>query len=672
MLSTGGQVKILDFGLALLRGIQIEESTDAAWGGHDLTHAGQIVGTFDYMAPEQGTDSHEVDTKADVYSLGATLYKLLSGQSPVASAEYSTPEKKLEAVASQAIPDVRELRSEVPEDLANLLERLLKRDVEQRIASAKEVAQSLEPYVRGSNLVRLLKRARVATDSGVETGSFVTTSTSNDAATPGYSRQRAASGRSRSRFKLKHGVIAIFAATLCIAAVVIYFKLTVKVVSDPVPKHGRPCFEADFALGVPERWRVARGDWTVSDGALNVYMAEKYYPGFVFAPNTSWRDYAVECEMRCGQSVAGIVFRHDHKDRFYALTFRREERSGEFHDHPEVVFEKYIPMQDEAVSPETVYGCLLLAQKEYEFSAGEYYRIRVEVEGTEMRCFVGDEWLLSARDKGKPIFAVKKEAVRNSEREIELAKVHGMQIHNGSIGFLAGDSCNKPGIASFRNLRVESYDGNEFGVWEFEEGEGERVEDSSGNGNTGILHGDFRWTAGRDGTAVTLNGTNSFVSIPDSPSQSGMPALTIHVLFQLHSRPKAEVGLVRKWGSQIDAWATDDDSFNLEINRFSQLGFCAQNGSNLTRDRAYSEPLPLDKWIEIVAVYDGIRNTIYTHVEGELWKSEQGPELPSKEQRFNIRDTDEPIEIGCDPKHEIFLNATIHWIRISGEAWKPG
>lgn len=59
--------------------------------GGELTGSGQLMGTLDYMASEQGSHSHRVDIRADIYSLGATLYKLLCGQSPFGGAQYDTP-----------------------------------------------------------------------------------------------------------------------------------------------------------------------------------------------------------------------------------------------------------------------------------------------------------------------------------------------------------------------------------------------------------------------------------------------------------------------------------------------------------------------------------------------------------------------------------------------------
>jgi serine/threonine-protein kinase len=72
MVTPKGQVKILDFGLARF-------ATEQGGGGASLTQSGAIMGTPDYIAPEQALDAHAADIRADIYSLGCTLYFLLSG-----------------------------------------------------------------------------------------------------------------------------------------------------------------------------------------------------------------------------------------------------------------------------------------------------------------------------------------------------------------------------------------------------------------------------------------------------------------------------------------------------------------------------------------------------------------------------------------------------------------
>ena len=142
-------VKVLDLGLALL-----SESPQPDAGG--LTSDGQIMGTIDYMPPEQAQDSHTVDIRADIYSLGATLYALLTGGSIFQGRPHTTLMQKLMALATEPIPPIRERRPDVTEPLAQIVHRMLARDPKQRFASMAEVIAALKPFTVGANLSVLL------------------------------------------------------------------------------------------------------------------------------------------------------------------------------------------------------------------------------------------------------------------------------------------------------------------------------------------------------------------------------------------------------------------------------------------------------------------------------------------------------------------------------------
>jgi urea transport system substrate-binding protein len=132
------RVKILDLGLAVLR-------TDQA-SGSGLTEKGQILGTIDYMAPEQWEDSRAVDIRADIYSLGCTLYHLLAGKPPFGSNEYPTLMKQMWAHAQAPVPPLREGRLEVPQPVAAILDRMLAKKPDERYGTPAEIAAALEPY----------------------------------------------------------------------------------------------------------------------------------------------------------------------------------------------------------------------------------------------------------------------------------------------------------------------------------------------------------------------------------------------------------------------------------------------------------------------------------------------------------------------------------------------
>jgi hypothetical protein len=153
LLGADGQVKVLDLGLALLK----EEDAGAA----ELTATGQVMGTFDYMAPEQFGDTHAVDIRADVYSLGCTLYFLLTGKAPFSGPAYANRLQKMRAHAEAPAPPLRERRGDVPAGLAAVLARMLAKEPGDRFATPAEVAAALAPFTAGCTLARLSEKTRV-------------------------------------------------------------------------------------------------------------------------------------------------------------------------------------------------------------------------------------------------------------------------------------------------------------------------------------------------------------------------------------------------------------------------------------------------------------------------------------------------------------------------------
>ena len=151
MVTHEGNIKILDLGLALF--------DEPVAEGHELTSTGQIMGTLDYMAPEQLGDSHAIDLRADVYSLGATLYKLLTGRAPYADTKYNTPQKKLMAIATKPVAPAGGFRDDVPAELAGVLDRMLAKNPDERFATAMDVAIALDQFCRRANLAARVEEA---------------------------------------------------------------------------------------------------------------------------------------------------------------------------------------------------------------------------------------------------------------------------------------------------------------------------------------------------------------------------------------------------------------------------------------------------------------------------------------------------------------------------------
>jgi serine/threonine protein kinase len=130
-----GTVKILDMGLARF----FNDEEDLLTKKYDEN----VLGTADYLAPEQAVDSHAVDIRADIYSLGATFYFLLTGDPPFKD---GTVAQKLIWHQTRQPRPVRALRPEVPEALAAVLNKMLAKDVSQRYQTPAEVVQALAPW----------------------------------------------------------------------------------------------------------------------------------------------------------------------------------------------------------------------------------------------------------------------------------------------------------------------------------------------------------------------------------------------------------------------------------------------------------------------------------------------------------------------------------------------
>lgn len=133
-----GTVKILDFGLA--------RSVGALTDDGSLTPTDQWLGTPEYISPEQAQNSKEVDIRADIFSLGCTLYFLLTGRSAFSG---NTRMEKLVARLSSTAAPASSVRPEVPRRLDRLLSLMLARDPDKRFQTPAEVAKALEPFCRG-------------------------------------------------------------------------------------------------------------------------------------------------------------------------------------------------------------------------------------------------------------------------------------------------------------------------------------------------------------------------------------------------------------------------------------------------------------------------------------------------------------------------------------------
>lgn len=156
LLTTDDDIKLSDFGIAKL------------FGATGMTSAGGILGTAEYMAPEQA-DGRPVGHRADLYSLGAVLYTLIAGRPPFVGK--SIPE--LLHMQRYATPEpLRKFSVDVPEEIETIVLQLLEKDPERRIANAVLVARRLEATARGlewkANQQKLKKEQRSGSDTEFE------------------------------------------------------------------------------------------------------------------------------------------------------------------------------------------------------------------------------------------------------------------------------------------------------------------------------------------------------------------------------------------------------------------------------------------------------------------------------------------------------------------------
>lgn len=132
-----GVVKLLDLGLArFFRNTVAEPLT--------IKHAGNFLGTNDSLAPQQAIDSHAIDARADIYSLGCTFYFALTGRPPFPD---GTLGQRLLAHQTKPSPPISKVRADVPESLAVIINKMMQKRKEDRYQSATEAATALSKWL---------------------------------------------------------------------------------------------------------------------------------------------------------------------------------------------------------------------------------------------------------------------------------------------------------------------------------------------------------------------------------------------------------------------------------------------------------------------------------------------------------------------------------------------
>jgi hypothetical protein len=126
-----GRAKLVDMGLAR----RFERGEDTG-----LTQSGMTLGTFDYISPEQARDPRDVDVRGDLYSLGCTLFHMLSGRPPFPE---GTVLQKLLQHQEEPPPDIRKLNPAVPDDLASILVKMMAKDRDRRYQTPEQLVRDL-------------------------------------------------------------------------------------------------------------------------------------------------------------------------------------------------------------------------------------------------------------------------------------------------------------------------------------------------------------------------------------------------------------------------------------------------------------------------------------------------------------------------------------------------
>jgi eukaryotic-like serine/threonine-protein kinase len=160
-----GTIKVLDFGIAklahgddednaaLLRAVAANPAQPAP-GGRELTRRGHLMGTLPYMSPEQwGAGGSTVDHQTDLWAVGIILFEMVAGQHPLA------PRKgwdlMVTGVIREPMPSVRGACPNLLDELADIIDRCLQKPKQQRIGSARELLDALEPLLPGRFIRRL-------------------------------------------------------------------------------------------------------------------------------------------------------------------------------------------------------------------------------------------------------------------------------------------------------------------------------------------------------------------------------------------------------------------------------------------------------------------------------------------------------------------------------------
>lgn len=163
LVNSEGVIKLLDLGLALF--------SDDTQASLTIDYNDKVLGTADYLAPEQALNSHTVDSRADIYGLGCTMYFLLTGHPPFPE---GTIAQRIAKHQSAMPPDIRAERPEVPGELEGICFKMIQKDPKFRYPNCTTVAEVLEQWLEKYKKEVASRASRSGIDSAIGLGTEVT------------------------------------------------------------------------------------------------------------------------------------------------------------------------------------------------------------------------------------------------------------------------------------------------------------------------------------------------------------------------------------------------------------------------------------------------------------------------------------------------------------------
>lgn len=301
------QVKIADLGL-------VRFLTEVQEAG-ELTPPGGVIGTPDYMSPEQGRDASTADIRADIYSLGASLYRLVVGTVLYPAPRYHSATEKLLAHQQQSPPALPRAPGQSPPGraLGAVLKKLLAKDPRDRYADPDAVVAALTPLARGHNLETLWTRLTVAPPEATPVMQVATVS-AHDATT---AQQETPPPPTLSRRTLWRVGLGALGVTLAGGAAFWWLPR-----SEPQPDRSVvpvPPLDLDRVElkrwvklldrpPVPFLWRPDARTWWSHDDAAQEVTAQTSQLGMLELGRTAWPDFVVRIllEPAAWQSGVGL------------------------------------------------------------------------------------------------------------------------------------------------------------------------------------------------------------------------------------------------------------------------------------------------------------------------------------------------------------------------------